>query len=105
MITVKIGPDERKWESFDSIDEGWIAQQITRLQRAGEAVCVRVGVEFPNINVGLVAGQCSSGQGGGRRPNSDESRVIELWNHHVKQNGHLSPGNIIAFLHRLRQVA
>ena len=96
MIKVKIGNEER-----DGLDEGWIAQQITRRRRAGEAVCVQVRIEGDGLNLVLNTPGCPTGVSGGRPPNHLEREVFDLWNRHGLNEPDFSPGNVIAFLKQI----
>lgn len=74
-LTVRINGYERQ-----GVDEGWIAQTVTGLRRAGEAVCIRVSIDSPNAKVGLTMGVCTGGGGGAPRPpNAAEARLIDAW--------------------------
>jgi hypothetical protein len=100
MVTVRIAGQERKWDDPDDAEEGWISQQIIGRRTAGERVCATVGIATPYVNVGLSTPGCAFG-GGGRRPNDDEARIIDLWNTRGLNDPNFSPGSLIAFLHQL----
>ena len=74
MIAVRINDQQR-----DGVDEGWIAQTITRLRHEGINVCVTVSLKDSGVDVALPAGVCPSG-GGGRPPTPRERAIIEQWN-------------------------
>lgn len=50
-LTVRINGHQR-----EGVDEGWIAQTVTGLRRAGEHVCVRVSIDSPEAKVELTMG-------------------------------------------------
>ena len=102
-ITIEIGSTSREWHSLDEVDESWIAQQITERERAGQPFCVKIGISDSTVNVGMQVGQCQGGFPSGSRPNEDEERIIQLWRDRVKSNGHIDPGQIIAFFKQLRR--
>lgn len=105
LITIEISTARREWVSLDEIQESWIAQQITRRQRDGQPVCVRVDIHSPQINVTLRAGQCNGrGGGGDRLPNEYERPVIDLWNARTDKNGMVHPGEIDSFFKQLRRL-
>jgi hypothetical protein len=63
-----IGESERKWPDTSSVDESWINQQISRRQKEGQAVCVRIFVKLDNdVNVMLAMASCT-GAAGAPRP-------------------------------------
>ena len=105
MITVKIGQADREWTSLDDVQESWIAQQIADRYRAGQPVCVFVRITTPGVDVSMVAGQCQpSYGGGGRLPNQDERKILELWAERTGRNGHVDPGDVISFFKHLRRL-
>jgi hypothetical protein len=103
MITVRIAGQERQWNDPDDAEEGWITQQIGGRRAAGERVCVTVGIHTSYVNVGLSTPGCASG-GGGRRPNDDEARIIDLWERRGLNDPNFAPGNIVAFLGQLARL-
>ena len=103
MITVRIAGQERHWGAPDDAEESWIAQQITRRRAAGERVCATVGIITSYVNVGLSTPGCAFG-GGGRPPNADEARIIDLWAKRGLNDPDFSPGSLIAFLRQLAQL-
>ena len=75
MITVTVAGME---QPLEGLSESWLHEQIRRRQKAGESVCVQVGVHTPDINVGVSSGACPAGPGGSRphgdgRPDESEA--------------------------------
>ena len=103
MITVRIAGQERQWGNPDHTEESWITQQIIDRRSAGERVCATVGIITSYLNVGLSTPGCSFG-GGGRRPNADEVRIIDLWEQRGLNDPSFSPGNLIAFFRQLARL-
>lgn len=105
MITIKINQAEREWPSLDDVQESWIAQQINDRHRAGQQMCVYVRVTTPGVDVSMIAGQCHpSYGGGGRLPNQDERKILDLWAERTGRNGHVDPSDVISFLKQLRRL-
>lgn len=77
MIKVIINEQDRIW---DSSQAGWLNGTIKELQKAGEPVCVRVLIEYGDINLCLSAGTCNNSGGGGRPLNTHENKIVEHWN-------------------------
>ena len=102
-INVKIGSQERQWQSFRDIEESWITEQLHRSREAGRTVCLVVRLQIPEINLSLATSSCSGG-GGGRRANAQEQRIIDLWHERGLSNSSPAPGQVIAFLSRLRHL-
>lgn len=100
MVTIEIGSAQRNWQ--DSGLESWINQMINPAHAAGLPVCVRVRIDEETIRMALQTPGCSSGGGGGRPPNSQESRIFELWNKLGLNRDGFTGGNLIAFLKQLR---
>lgn len=103
MITVKIGQSSREWASLDDVQESWIAQQVIERRRSGQPVCVYVGLSFPGIDLGLIAGECPpSPPGPTKSLNEDERKILELWIQRTRRNGRVDPGEINSFFKQLR---
>ena len=101
MITVTVAGME---QPLEGLSESWLHEQIRRRQKAGESVCVQVGVHTPDINVGVSSGACPAGPGGSRRPKPKEQQVLDLWSHFGLGHGDLNSGELVAFLQRLRSL-
>lgn len=98
-LTVRINGHQR-----EGVDEGWIAQTVTGLRRAGEAVCVRVSIESPQAKVGLTMGACTGG-GAPRPPNPAEARLIDAWRECVgTDRGSVEPGHAIRCIKRVERL-
>lgn len=102
-VTVKIGDEERL---LDLVDEGWINQQINKRREHGEVVCVRVRIEDADLHLSLSTPTCASGsgQGGGRAPNTEESRIVDLWNRRGLNSPEFNGGSLVSFLKQLRDL-
>ncbi len=100
MVSVKIGGTEL---GLAQADEGWINQQINRRRADGEVVCVRVRIDVPPLNMALATPTCAS-DGGGRPPNPDESRILDLWAKHRMNTADFTGGNLVAFLRQLERL-
>jgi hypothetical protein len=105
MITMRINQAEREWPTLDDVQESWITQQINERHRASQQVCVSVRITTPGVDVSMIAGQCQpSYGGGGRMPNQDERRILDLWANRAGRNGHVDPGDVISFLKQLQRL-
>lgn len=101
MTSVTIGGDER---SLDDASAGWITQQIERRRRDGIAVCVVVCVKTTDLNMYLATPECGQHVGGGRPPNANERDILELWQKHGLNDTGFAPGQVVAFLTRLKHL-
>ncbi len=101
MITVTVAGME---QSLEGLSESWLHEQIRRRQKAGEPVCMQVGVRTSEINVGVSSGACPMGRGGSRMPNPQEQQVLDLRSHFGLGHGDLNSGKLVAFLQRLRSL-
>ena len=104
MVTVKIGPSARDFESVERIDESWINRQINGLRGDGQAVCVRVSLQEGPLHMSLTTPSCAGSAGGGRGPNREEAMVFELWEKHGLNRTDFQGGNLIAFFKQVRKV-
>ena len=99
MITITIGGEAK---DLSDASESWINQQIQRLRHAGHNPCVQVVVNTPGVNVALVTPGCAGGGGGGRAPNENERRILDLWHKLHLDETSFSGGNVVAFLKQLK---
>ncbi|MDY7117431.1 hypothetical protein RAN53_13840 [Halomonas sp. SSL-5] len=97
MIKISINNIEK---DLDEISEGWIADQINH-QRGIGAVCVKVYVKAPGIDLALASAGCGSGQSGGRKPNRDEMIFIDAWQQFELGSSPMNTGRLIAFLKQI----
>ena len=102
MIYVRIGSVERKLED---VEESWINQEINGRKAAGETVCVRVRFDENDLNFMIQTPTCSSGLGGGFKPNRQQQAVIDLWDKLGLNRNDFTGGNLVAFLKQLMQLA
>ena len=99
MIKVMINEQDRVW---DSSLAGWINGTINELQKLGQPICVRVLIEYGDINLCLSAGVCNNSGGGGRPLNTHEAEIFDHWNRLDVEDLPLNSGKLIAFLSSLK---
>jgi len=103
MLTVKIGTEERQFRD-NTIDEGWISQQIDRQATGGRSPCVQVSVNSASgINIGLATVACR-GSADGRHPvNTHERAILALWLKHGMDRPVFDGTALIGFLKSLKK--
>lgn len=103
MISIKIGANERRFNSINNIDENWVNQQISGLRKDRHSTCVRVSISEEAINLSLSTADCPPSGSGGRPPTDEESKIFDLWDELGlnKKNFHI--GKFIVFFKRIRQ--
>jgi hypothetical protein len=101
MVTIKIGSGEQQLES---LDEGWLMQQINRRRQDRDSVCLIVEIDESPINLIFATKGCARGGGSSRAFTAQEQRVIELWNKHHLDEAEFQGGELIAFLKQLRRM-
>lgn len=101
MVIIKLGSSEQRLES---LDEGWLQQQISRRRREGESVCVRVEIDDSPINITLSTAGCAGGGGSSRSLTVQEQKVLDLWLKHHLSEPEFQGGELIAFLKQLRRI-
>ncbi len=104
MIKIKIGSNERQFNSIRDLDESWINQQVNRRKADGQAVCVQVSIEQDSVNIRLSTPACSKSGGGGRAPKPQEKAIFDLWDGRGLNQTGFSGGNVIAFFKQLRKL-
>jgi hypothetical protein len=100
MIRISIAGSERY---LDDADSDWITQQIERRRKAGQMVCVSVAIANGELDMRLSTPECGSG-GGGRAPTPREAGIFELWAQMGLNQPGWGPGNVVAFLRRLKNI-
>lgn len=101
-IRIKIGSIEH---DLAQADEHWVISQIKDQQRDSGNVCVQVSVKGQDVDLNLRSAGCAPlGGGVGRQATPKEQQILELWNRHGGQNGHLGGGEIVAFLKQLQRM-
>jgi len=100
MIRVSIAGEERYLQDADS---DWVTQQVERRRKDDLPVCITVAINTPDLAITLATPECARG-GGGRAPTSREASVIELWRQMGLNSSSWAPGNLVAFLKRLRSL-
>lgn len=98
MKTIKIGGAEIP---IEQADESWINQQINRRRADGIPVCVQVNIVEGDVNMTLRTPTCGNGGSGGRKPNTHELHIFELWDQRGLNRSDFAGGNVVAFLHQL----
>jgi len=99
-IFIKIGNKER---SLSEATTSWIQEKFREQAKDGKKICVWVRFDTPDIKMTLSTPGCATG-GGGRPPNEHERRIFELWDQmHLNEQG-FAPGNVIAFIKRLKDL-
>lgn len=102
MIIVSIGEEQR---SLQEATPTWINEQVNRRRADGQPICARVSIQQGGLNLSLATPNCSSTQGGGRRPpNPNEKELCALWADRGLNDPHFSGGNLVAFLAQLRRL-
>lgn len=99
MIKVIINEQDRVW---DSNQAGWVNGTINELQKAGEPICVRVLIEYDDINLCLSAGKCNNSGGSGRPLNIHENEIVKYWNRLGVEASPLNSGKLVAFLNTIK---
>jgi len=99
MVTIKIGSS---MQQLDSLDEGWLLQQINRRRKTGDSVCVILEIDEPPVVLNFATKDCRLGGGASRPLTTQERQVIDLWNKHHLGEAEFQVGELMAFLKQLR---
>lgn len=97
MIKISINNIEKE---LSEASESWISEQINHHRGIG-AVCVKVYIKAPGVDVALASEGCVSGQSGGRRPNRDEMMFVDAWQKFQLGSSPINTGRLIAFLKQI----
>jgi len=102
MITVEISGSKMEFGNSREIDENWINEQVNRRRQEGQTVCVRVIVHEEPVNLLLTSLECPKTSGSGY-PNSEEQKIIDLWDQVGMNRMEFHGGNLVAFLKQLHR--
>lgn len=98
MIAIVIGDSSRTFASPRDIEERWINEQFNLRKRDTRTdPCVKVHLQVGGLDLRLATCACSLG-GGGRAPNFDEQRVLDLWRKLHLDDSNVSGGDLVAFV-------
>jgi len=97
MIKISINNIEK---DLSEASESWIAEKINHHRGIG-AVCVKVYIKAPGVDVALASEGCGSSQSGGRRPNRDEMMFVDAWQKYQLGSSPINTGRLIAFLKQI----
>lgn len=75
MIIVSIGAEQRSLQDATPV---WINEQVQRRRADGQPICARVSIQQGGLNMSLATPNCTSTQGGGRRPTPDENDLLRF---------------------------
>ena len=98
MLKVYVGPNEYSLTSSRDIDEGELAQRISKYKKDGICPCVKIVIEQDGLNILLQTAGCAKSGGATRPLNPREHDILELWGRSGLNDQDFSPGNLISFL-------
>jgi len=101
MNTINVGGAERPLRDANA---AWIDHQFAESARSGRLPCVRVAISTSGLNIVLQTPTCASGGIGGRSPNGDERKVLDLWNMEGLSSPAFTPRAVADFVERVRHL-
>lgn len=101
MLAIQIG---NQTKNYNDANAGWINEQVDRILRSGQSLCVKITINYGSANVVLATPGCGGSMPGGRPPNGLESKIIELWNNSVLKHTALNGGLFVSFLRHVKQL-
>jgi hypothetical protein len=90
--------------SFEQASEGWINRTMAEPLSRGAQPCVRVTIDISGANFSLSTQGCGGGGPSSWRPNAKEQEIIDIWEAQHLGSTRVTPGAVIAFLHKLKRV-
>ena len=104
MVILTIGDTSRRLSSSDGVEEGWVTHHL-RMDRPDAAPPgVHVRIAGPSVALNLSAGEAARSAVMSRSLRPVEARVIELWRARGLDRPGFRSGQLVAFLHQLRDV-
>lgn len=104
MINLKIGASERRFNNISEVDGNWINQQINGLRSDGHSTCIRISINEGPVHLSLQTIDCASSGGGGRMPNSEESKIFDLWRELRLDSKSFNGETLVVFFKRIRNI-
>ena len=101
MVTVIIGNSER---GIDGATMSWLSEQILRRRNDRTSVCVKVSIKTDGLNILLTTPGCSGGASGGRTPNTEENKILQLWERRGMDRDNFEIAELNAFLKDIRSL-
>lgn len=101
MNRIWIGNAERRLEEADP---QWIHEQLEARRREGANTCVRVSIKVDEADIALETVNCQSRPGARREPNALEESLFDLWEKNRLRDVNFSPGNVVAFIQKVRRL-
>jgi hypothetical protein len=97
MISITINGEQRE---LTHSQLGWVTRTVRRLMREGLHVAIRIEIHCGDLNMTLFSAVYprSSGGGGGRLPNSQESVWFNRWNELGLGGAGFAPNRLTQFL-------
>lgn len=97
MITIDLGGNKR---STPNITTKWIQQSYQQSLNTSGAVCVRVTVDYNDIDISLSSKACGSFGGGVPidQFSSDAQDIIALWHKYGLHEKRFPSGKLVSFL-------
>lgn len=89
---------------FEQASEGWINRMMVASLSRSAQPCVRVTIEISGANFSLSTAGCGGGGVSNWQPNAKEREIIDAWEAQHLGSTHVTPGAVIAFLHKLRRL-
>ena len=99
MIKIKIGPIEK---NLEDANESWINQEIGRLRKSEQPVCVRLRIRNDSLDLTLATPGC--GRGRGRKPKPSEQKIFDLWKKCGLTQTDFTGGQLVAFIEKLTKL-
>ena len=97
-IRVQIGDNERE---ITAVDSGWVIEQMTRRQDAGESICVRVLVQTNGMNIALSSVDCPRVNLERRQTRQEENNIFDLWDSMNLNTESCTADKLLRFLYQI----
>jgi hypothetical protein len=101
MNTITVGAAECPLRDANA---AWIDRQFAESARSGRVPCVRVAIDTSGLNMVLQTPTCGSGGVGGRPPNVDERKVLDLWSIEGLNSPSFTPRAVADFVERVKHL-
>ena len=98
-VRVAIDLNER---NLKEIESNWIVEQVGRRRDANVPACVRVFINYDDIELVLGTGDCNFSKGKGRVMTESENKIVQLWDRYSLSKRGFTPNNLINFLKQLK---
>jgi hypothetical protein len=102
MKTITIGNSDSR--DISPLDTGWLRDRIRELRSRKMAVCVKIRINSPPVDILLKTPGCPSAPSQTRRSRPEEDRLFDLWERKGMNREDFEIDQLISFVREIEHV-